>query len=338
LLFEIPSGSLADKFGRKSIIVFGKFSFLLAILFAVFIPSFLGFIFCVIAMGIHEASISGAQEALLYDNLKDVKLENSYGKLLAVATTCREIGLGSGALIAGFITQISLRYNLTGSIIIAILGFVASFFLFESKTRQLSQETKLLIYAKESIKKIKNNINLKKLLFFNLTVMVAYPVISEYFVVSLKTLNAPYSLIGIIAVAESLFFSVGSFISQKFNFTKTKNAYLWLSILMSFFFILISTGKILIVIIGFLILRTIKATAEIVSSNDWQKEVESKERATTISVNSFAKNGNYIIFSILFGYLADKVGLFKSFLMPALLSLFFLIFPLFARKLEKDKL
>ncbi|OGD62741.1 hypothetical protein A2160_04725 [Candidatus Beckwithbacteria bacterium RBG_13_42_9] len=325
IILEIPSGIVADKFGRKPVIVLAKLSFLLGIVLFYVFPSLWGFCLGVIAFGLHEAFISGAQESLLFDNLKDYQHEHLFGKLMALATTCREIGLGTGVLLAGFITNIKIEYNLIGSIVIAILGFFIALTLTESKFRSRSEEINFFHNFNSAFKKIFKDLNLARIVFFGATVLVAYQIISEYFVVSLKELQLSFISVGFLALAESLFFSLGSFLSQKIKLLGERKIYVALSLGMALLMAFISLGKVYSVIIGFLILRTLKAIGEIVSVNDWQKHVQSHERATTISVNSFAKNMTYIVFAFLFGKIADNFGLFRGFYLSAGLAVSYII-------------
>jgi MFS family permease len=338
ILFEIPSGILADKLGKKPVIIFSKLSFFIGITVFALFPNFWGFILGVITFGIHESFISGAQESLLYDNLKDYGKENLFGKLIALATTFREIGLGSGVLIAGFVTQIGIKYNLIGSIIIAFLGLMTSLLLTEGRNHIKSKEVEYLKHFKESLIIIKNNVNLVRIVLFSITTITAYAVISEYFVPSLNKLGASYILIGLIAAIEAIFFAVGSIISQKISFISKKYLYILLSIFMSFFFLVISIATLPAVLIGFLILRTIKAISEIETVDDWQSHVDGGRRATTISVNSFIKNIVYISFGLLFGKIADIFGLFKGFYLVAALSFSFLILSSFIRTPKNTKI
>jgi len=336
IIFEIPSGILADKWGRKPIISVGKFAFLTAIAIFAFFPSFLGFAIMAVALGIHEAFISGAQEALLYDNLKDHQKEKFFGRIIAFAITCREIGLGLGALVAGVVTQTNVQWNLLGSTIIAFLGFITSLLLVESKSQSKSGEVLFLKHLKSSVKKARENHNLVRLIIFSATVITSYVIISEYFVVALERLGMSYVAIGILAAVEALFFAFGSYLSQKLSQSIRAIIYPLLSILIAIFMLMVSQGTAMFVIAGYLVLRTIKAMAEIISTEDWQKHVESEERATTISINSFLRNISYIIFGFLFGRMADRSGLFRAFCLTALLSASYLIFPRIPkRKIEQ---
>lgn len=330
LLLEVPSGILADSFGKKPIIFLAKFAFLIGILIFILMPNFLGFVLGVISFGIHESFISGAQESLLYDNLKDYRKENLFGKVLAFATTMREIGLGSGVLIAGFITQIGIKYNLIGSVIIAFLGLLTAMFLTEGKSHSRSEEVRYFRHFKESFTVIAGNFNLMRITLFSITVMTAYVVISEYFVPSLNKLGVSFTAIGFWAALEAMFFSLGSYLSQKLVFIKKKTLYFILAVLMGLFLLVISLATTPAVIIGFMILRSVKAISEIVTMDDWQNYVSDSQRATTISINSFLKNVVYIFVGLLFGRVADTFGLFKGFYLVAGLTLvYLLVLPLF---------
>lgn len=324
LLLEIPSGILADKVGKKPTVVYAKSAYLIGIIIFALFPNLLGFVIGVIAFGVNESFMSGAQESLLYDNLKDFGKEKYFGKILAIATTIREFGLGSGVLIAGFITQIGVRYNLIGSVALAALGVLVAFSLNEGRSHSKSEETKLFRHFKDSVRLIFGNSKLTRITLFSITVISAYLVISEYFVPSLEKLGISYVSIGILAALEAMFFSLGSFISQKISKFDAGIVYLVLSATMGAFLLIISKANPWMVIIGFMVLRIVKAIAEIYSMADWQKYVSDDQRATSISINSFSENIIYIFSGILFGKIADKYGLFNGFYLAAAIAFSYL--------------
>ena len=324
MLLEIPSGILADKVGKKPTVVFAKFAYLIGIIIFSVFPNIWGFVAGVIAFGVNESFMSGAQESLLYDNLKDFGKEKLFGRILAMATTTREFGLGFGVLIAGFVTQIDVRYNLIGSIILATLGVLIAILLNEGRSHLQSEEVNLLKHFKDSVKVIFSNTKLARILLFSITVISAYLVISEYFVPSLDKLGISYVSIGILAALEAIFFSLGSLISQKISRFDAGIVYSLLSIIMGIFLLVITKANPWSVIVGFMVLRIVKAIAEIYSMADWQKYVSSDQRATTISINSFSENVIYIFFGILFGNIADKYGLFNGFYLAAAIAFSYL--------------
>ncbi len=81
LLGEVPSGALADRFGRRPALVAA--SVLQAAGHAVWIgwPTFAGFAVGFVLWGLGGTLVSGAQEALLYDGLAAVGAEADYARV-----------------------------------------------------------------------------------------------------------------------------------------------------------------------------------------------------------------------------------------------------------------
>lgn len=337
LILEIPSGILADKVGKKPTVVLAKIAYLIGIIIFAIMPNLWGFVIGVIAFGINESFMSGAQESLLYDNLKDSGKEKLFGKILAIVTTIREFGLGSGVLIAGFVTQIDIKYNLIGSIVLAIMGVSIAILLTEGKSRSRSEEIKLFKHFRDSVRIILGNRKLIRITLFSVTVVSSYLVISEYFVPSLDKLGISYISIGILAALEAMFFSLGSFISQKISRFDAGFVYLILSIAMGVFLLIITGANPWMVIIGFMVLRVAKAIAEIYSMSDWQKYVNDDRRATTISINSFSENVVYIFSGILFGKIADQYGLFNGFYLAAAIAFSYLLIMFMLNMIKRER-
>lgn len=337
LILEIPSGVLADKVGKKPTVVLAKIAYLIGIIIFALLPNLLGFLIGVIAFGISESFMSGAQESLLYDNLKDSGKEKLFGKILAIVTTIREFGLGSGVLIAGFVTQIDIKYNLIGSIVLAIMGVSIAILLTEGKSHSRSEEIKLFKHFRDSVRIILGNRQLIRITLFSVTVVSSYLVISEYFVPSLDKLGISYVSIGILAALEAMFFSLGSFISQKISRLDAGFVYLILSIVMGVFLLIITGANPWMVIMGFMILRVAKAIAEIYSMSDWQKYVNDDRRATTISINSFSENVVYIFSGILFGKIADQYGLFNGFYLAAAIAFSYLLIMFMLNMIKRER-
>ena len=78
VLFEVPSGVLADLLGRKRLVIFSALSMVIEMLLLIMAPQHGGWgLFAICAVnrvlsGLAEAAASGADEALAYDSLKKV--------------------------------------------------------------------------------------------------------------------------------------------------------------------------------------------------------------------------------------------------------------------------
>ena len=95
---EVPSGALADVFGRKKLLVFAGLVMILELSLITFAPRenldllFILFLFNRILSGLAEAAASGSDEALAYDSLKKEGLEHEWGRVLDVKIRFQSIG------------------------------------------------------------------------------------------------------------------------------------------------------------------------------------------------------------------------------------------------------
>jgi len=81
ILMEVPTGAVADLWGRRTSRITGRLFFLVSLLLMFFAHNFflqvLGFSFCALSYNLE----SGAGEALLFDSLKSLGRRNSYMKI-----------------------------------------------------------------------------------------------------------------------------------------------------------------------------------------------------------------------------------------------------------------
>lgn len=107
---EIPSGLIADRFGRKFSLMIGFLGLFISgvgfLLFSSFIP--FAIIFCLFGASI--AMGSGSDRALLYDNLLAEHRSEEYPKILSRARAIGAVSLGLSMLLGGII-QDTLSWN-----------------------------------------------------------------------------------------------------------------------------------------------------------------------------------------------------------------------------------
>ncbi|MDG1283864.1 MAG: MFS transporter, partial [Flavobacteriales bacterium] len=77
-LFEVPSGYLADFFGRKSCIVFSTMFSFVGFLFFCFFSGFYYFLVAQILVGFAGSLISGSDSAIIYDTLLQTNNKDGY--------------------------------------------------------------------------------------------------------------------------------------------------------------------------------------------------------------------------------------------------------------------
>lgn len=141
IVLEIPSGYLADIWGRKNTIILG--AFLGTIGFAIYslTSGFYAFLLAELVLGAAQSFISGSDSALLYDTLKNDKKENHFikyeGRVLAIGNFAETIA----AVVGGFLAEISLRTPFYYQTIVALIAIPAAFSLYEPTIKKEKVES-----------------------------------------------------------------------------------------------------------------------------------------------------------------------------------------------------
>lgn len=126
---EIPSGYLADVWGRKKCLVMGSILFFAGYVCYSFTGTFAAFIIAEILLGIGQTLVNGADSALLYDTTEYYKKEDQYLKYEGRITMIGNFAEAAAGIFGGLLAVYSFRYPFYGQAIVAFVGIPASFAL-----------------------------------------------------------------------------------------------------------------------------------------------------------------------------------------------------------------
>ncbi len=166
VLAEVPSGALADVFGRKYLIVTTSFLMVVEMLVIAFVPLgnsniiFWGFLINRVLSGLAEAMASGADEAIAYDSLIKEGSAEDWPKVLSLQMRLRSIAsiitATTGALIYdpdiinriliwfgsshSVTQQISMRYPIYLTLLLAIFACITSLMMNEPDNKDKPDE------------------------------------------------------------------------------------------------------------------------------------------------------------------------------------------------------
>jgi len=105
LIFELPTGALADLIGRRSTVFAGYIGWTVSILLIIGSSGFLPLVLAMLIAGLSEALLSGSLEALLYDSYKQDGNSAGFTRALATNGIVFQIGLAIATLTGGFFYQ-----------------------------------------------------------------------------------------------------------------------------------------------------------------------------------------------------------------------------------------
>lgn len=120
VLCEVPSGALADSFGRRNLLVFTGVLMVVEIALWAFVPLgnvdllFWVFVLNRVLSGMAEAAASGADEALAYDSLKALGREQEWGRVLERQTQIQSAGFVVAMTLGGVLYDPLLLQKLLG--------------------------------------------------------------------------------------------------------------------------------------------------------------------------------------------------------------------------------
>ena len=214
-LWEVPSGVIADRWGRKPSMQLGTFMGMLGFLIYSFTGGFWGFLLAEIALGLGQGFISGADSALLYDTLyqkgensKYIKVE---GKITALGNLSEAL---AGVLVSvlAFSTYRNYYYLQSG---IAFIGFFASFLLVEpSHFKILAAESN---FIKTFMTSLKENKKLQSIILISSLFGLSSLSMAWYAQIIFVETGVKHSWFGYGWTILNLTVAVGSFFADSIN-------------------------------------------------------------------------------------------------------------------------
>jgi len=128
-LAELPTGIVADRFGRTTSMTIGSSLITAGLLGWTFAPTLLLTIIAYVAMGVGMTFLSGAEDAFFYETVRASGRGDDYARLLGRVSATFPGALALGSVASGFLAAINLLlpFALATLMLLAALGIVLTF-------------------------------------------------------------------------------------------------------------------------------------------------------------------------------------------------------------------
>jgi MFS family permease len=205
-LMEVPTGAVADIFGRRVSRIAGRVLSLISVVILLAADSFLWFAISFVFTALSYNLESGAGDALLYDSLKEIGEENKYMKISGKKEVFLQIAGVVSFLAGGWMASKSYGIAFGITIVVGAATLVQSFSFREPCVDASHEaENKKGIFVKQlkaSIKVVKSNPRIGFLILFMEIIMTFSTCIFYYLQNFLKGDGYNEAVIGLIYAAS----------------------------------------------------------------------------------------------------------------------------------------
>jgi len=341
LIFEMPTGLVADIYGRRISVILSAFVSFISGIFFIFFPYLFGFIMAEILNGLGETFRSGALEAWLVDSLKHEGKEEKVKHAFAQGTKYRIFGNLSGLILGGYLASLNIKLVWVP---FTLIFFILSIFLISKMREEYKIEktvpdrirSKISDMIRKSLVVIKSQKLILALLILVLFSEFSFETISQYWQVHFSEnlfIKTEYFgwILAISSVITILLIDKVTKLSEKFRHEVSSLVILEILFLLSLFVVAITYSPLLAVIF-FILLQSLVSFKEPIFLALYNKQIPSEQRATLLSFQSLVGSGGEVLAGLCIGAVALKFGLRITFgLESAVLFLGLVLFVLLTR-------
>ena len=318
--FEVPTGVLSDRVGRKLTVVYGALAGVLALVCYAIGGTFWALLVGAIFEGLSRSFYSGNNEALLYDTLAEMEQRDTYQEFLGKTSSMYQVALAISALLGSLIAAVSFQVVMWLSVVPMALALLASLRLVEPRIHK-QESANVYAHLATSLRAFVQNPGLRALSIANVlsyAIGEAAWLFRSAFVATLW----PVWALGVAQMIANGFAAVSYYfagrIIRRFGELRLLVGGIFLNEAVNVFGLLVPTvfsPALMSLMSGFYGVNSVAKQSLI------QKEFTDEQRATMGSLTSLAGSLLFAVFSFLLGALADRFGVIAALVSAALLAL-----------------
>ena len=319
--WEIPSGYLSDRWGRKNTLVAGSLLSFFGLLFLAFGTTFSAFLIAEIILASAVSFYSGTLDALVYDSLIELDEVSKFKRIIGQNFFLFFSAEAMVSIFGGILALVSLRTPIFATLIPFGIAIIISITLEEPKRHKL-QETRHL----HAILKITKDSLIKKV---PLRSIIALQAILTSMFFALFFLTQPYQLevelpLALFGVTHAVIVAAGALVS-KYTYVFTKRfddrfLLLVISGIAAFSFITLGVWLSLWGLILFLLARMAWSALTPLSIDIINRMTTSDIRATVLSMRAFTHRIVFALAAPFVGYAADMYSLNTAILITGVIG------------------
>ncbi len=311
LCLDIPTGALADRWGRKHLLLTGLGSLFLSSTVYGLAHSPQIYLIGTILFAIALATINGATQALTYDSLKELDRSQDYNKIHGRLQAALAVGAGTALLLSGFLVEhFGFRFNFRLSMASAATSFLLACLLVEPKQHVYGANKPALKTAiRESFVTIKrNSVLIAAAVLFMVTTAFRW-MSDSYSQLIFHDLGLALSLFGVLGFLAASSGAIGRLVSHRF----TKYTRPFVAIIIVLFGLVGFGHNKYVILIGLISFYGINQLVQNNCESEIQEHLPSHIRATATSVFTFLSTMLIVPFGLITGIIIKNNDVFGAF-------------------------
>jgi len=323
ILLEVPTGYFADLFGRRKSLIYSGFFMALGMLVYSLGYNFFQFLIAEIIWAVGISLMSGADSAMVYDTLKDLKREKLYKKIWGNAIFYNLLAVSLSSIIGAFIGKISLRYVFVAMVPFMLMMIPVALSMKEPKRHKriikknyMHELFSILYYS------LFKNVKLRWILVYSGIIIgfnhAAWLLYQPYF--KLSGLDLIY-----FGFVFALVHLTAAFSSKKAHFVEEKigkrNSLILLVVFVGISYILMSKIIFVFSFVFVFLQQFVRGFSRVVLSDYVNELTTSDIRATILSAKSLIDRLVYAIIIPFVGWIADVYTLIHALIALGITSL-----------------
>lgn len=321
ILFDVPSGVLADKWKRKNTLLLAIAFLIVSCIMGGLSQTWVQYLPMNILLGGFVVLTSGTFQAMMFDSLKDSGHQDEYDKHQGRAYALFLAGLGVSSLAGGYLAQwfsMPATYFMTAATMLPAV--IVAMALSEPQSHKRIADRKLKMHIQDSVRLLTGQRLLMQLALLVTAMGLLRGAYTEYSGLLFVVLGMSAIPLGYAGAGKWLISSLGQLAGPKVGRRAIAYAPVFFVIFLVFSLIHNRWSLIFFFLSGF---------AYSVVANQAEAAVQehspSEIRATTLSVLSFASNVLLVPLGLLFGWIAQVSNIFNAYLMIAAIGVLYLV-------------
>ena len=314
VLGEVPTGIVADTYGRKTSLVAGVFLMSLSIFAWALAPTILLIVLAYAGLAIGVTFLSGAEDAFFFESIQITGRANSYTRLVGLAGATMLGATAVGSAVSGLFASVDLilPFLIAGVSLLATLGIVLTFKepQVEEKGfgqtrisyREILRQSFTLMRARPALR--------SPMLYLAIVPMVALVMETFFLQPQAVRLGVPIVGIGVLVMATQLTNMAGSTWADKIATRLGEGRVLFIIpgiIVISL--ILLAAFQVFFSLLWIAVISFVTAVLRPLVLNRIQSQVSDNVRATILSMESLMATMLLTVSEPILGVIADRAGL-----------------------------